>query len=155
MSSRLIDLARRRELAGDPVVRQELAKLYTAERVLAFVGQKLRDEIAAGVEVGARGSVAKLATALLARQSSSLGMVVAGAGSLAWDRDDPDGELLARECCFSPMTAIAGGTSEIQRNTIGERVLGLPKEPQVDRELPFNQILQNPAGARSDSANRS
>jgi alkylation response protein AidB-like acyl-CoA dehydrogenase len=144
MSSRLIELARRRGLAHDAVVRQELAKLYTAEQVLAYIGQKMRDEIAAGVEVGARGSVAKLATALLARQSSSLGMLVGGPPALAWEPGNTDGGWLARECCFSPMTAIAGGTSEIQRNTIGERVLGLPKEPQVDRGIPFNQILQNP-----------
>ncbi len=144
MSSRLIDVARHRGLASDPVVRQELAKLYTAEQVLAYVGQKLRDELAAGVDVGSRGSVAKLATALLARQASSLGMFVGGPGALAWEDDDAEGGLLARECCFAPMTAIAGGTSEIQRNTIGERVLGLPKEPQVDRDVPFNQILQNP-----------
>jgi alkylation response protein AidB-like acyl-CoA dehydrogenase len=148
MSSRLIELARRRGLAADPVVRQELAKLYTAEQVLAFMGRKMRDEIAAGIEVGSRGSVAKLATALLARQASSLGMVVGGPASLAWEPDDVDGGWLARECCFSPMTAIAGGTSEIQRNTIGERVLGLPREPQVDRDVPFNQIMQNAVAGR-------
>ena len=145
-SSRFIELARRRGLTGDAVVRQELAKLYTAERVLAFMGQKMRDEIAAGITVGARGSVAKLATAILARQSSSLGMALAGPASLAWEPDDAAGPLLATACVFSPMTAIAGGTSEIQRNTIGERVLGLPKEPQVDRDVPFKDILQNPVG---------
>jgi alkylation response protein AidB-like acyl-CoA dehydrogenase len=143
-SSRFIELARRQGLTVDPVVRQELAKLYTAEKVLAYMGQKMRDEIAAGIPVGAKGSVAKLATALLARQSSNLGMALSGPASLAWSNDDPDGPVMAQACCFSPMTAIAGGTSEIQRNTIGERVLGLPKEPQVDRNVPFDEILQNP-----------
>ena len=138
-----VELARRRGLSADPVIRQELAKLYIAESVLGYLGQKMRDEIAAGIPVGARGSVAKLATALLSRQSSNLGMVLAGPAGLAWDQDDADGAGPAQACCFSPMTAIAGGTSEIQRNTIGERVLGLPKEPQVDRQIPFREILQN------------
>jgi len=144
-SSRFIDLARRRHLASDPVVRQELAKLYVAEKVLAYMGQKMRDEIAAGLPVGSKGSVAKLATALLARQSSNLGMALGGPAALAWEDGDPDGGILALACTFSPMTAIAGGTSEIQRNTIGERVLGLPKEPKVDRDVPFRDIMQNPA----------
>jgi alkylation response protein AidB-like acyl-CoA dehydrogenase len=131
-------------LSGDRVVRQELVKLVIAERVLAYMGQKMRDEIAAGVQVGSKGSVAKLATAILARQSSNLGMALAGPGSQAWDPADPGGGALAYASSFSPMTAIAGGTSEIQRNTIGERVLGLPKEPQIDRDVPFKDILQNP-----------
>ena len=145
-SAEFIELARRRGLAADPVVRQELVQLVIAERVLGYMSQKMRDEIAAGVAVGSKGSVAKLATALLAKQSASLGMALAGPASLAWSADDPEGPLLAQALCFSPMRAIAGGTSEIQRNTIGERVLGLPKEPQVDRDVPFRQILQNPAG---------
>jgi alkylation response protein AidB-like acyl-CoA dehydrogenase len=143
-SARFIALARRRGLSGDKVLRQELAKLYIAEQVLAYTGQKMRDEIAAGIPVGAKGSLAKLATALISRQSAGLGMVLAGPGSQAWDPTDPNGSVLAHALCFSPMTAIAGGTSEIQRNTIGERVLGLPKEPQVDRDVPFRQILHNP-----------
>jgi alkylation response protein AidB-like acyl-CoA dehydrogenase len=143
-SAQFIDLARARGLDSDPVVRQELVRLYIAEKVLAYMGQKMRDEIAAGIPVGSKGSVAKLATAILSRQSASLGMALAGAGSQAWDAADPFGAMYAGAMCFSPMTAIAGGTSEIQRNTIGERVLGLPKEPQVDRDVPFREILQNP-----------
>ena len=90
-TSRFVEIARERGLTGDPVVRQELARLYTAERVLALLGQKLRDEIAAGVPVGSKGSVAKLATALLAKQAAGLAVALAGAGSVAWSPDDPDG----------------------------------------------------------------
>jgi alkylation response protein AidB-like acyl-CoA dehydrogenase len=127
-SARFVELARARGLAGDPVVRQDLVKLYMAERVLGLMGQKMRDEIAAGIPVGAKGSVAKLASAILSRQSAALGMALAGPASLAWDESDGGAGEYALAMSFSPMTAIAGGTSEIQRNTIGERVLGLPKE---------------------------
>jgi alkylation response protein AidB-like acyl-CoA dehydrogenase len=143
-SAQFIELARRRGLQDDPVVRQELVKLYSAERVLALMGQKMRDEIAAGLPVGAKGSVAKLASAILSRQSAALGMALAGPDSLAWDAASAGGGEYALAMNFSPMTAIAGGTSEIQRNTIGERVLGLPKEPQVDRDIAFKDILKNP-----------
>jgi alkylation response protein AidB-like acyl-CoA dehydrogenase len=143
-SAQFIELARRRGLQDDPVVRQELVKLYSAERVLALMGQKMRDEIAAGLPVGAKGSVAKLASAILSRQSAALGMALAGPDSLAWDAANAGGGEYALAMNFSPMTAIAGGTSEIQRNTIGERVLGLPKEPQVDRDIAFKDILKNP-----------
>src|SRR6185437_7438741 len=83
-SAGLIELARRRGLDNDPVVRQEIVKVLVAERVLGYMGQKMRDEIAAGVAVGSKGSVAKLATALLARQASNLGMAMGGPGSQAW-----------------------------------------------------------------------
>ncbi len=150
-SARFVEMARQDGRSHDPTVRQELAKLYIAEQVLSYMGQKMRDEIAAGIPVGSKGSVAKLATALISRQSGQLGMMLAGARSQAWDPADRSGSVLADALCHSPMTAIAGGTSEIQRNTIGERVLGLPKEPQVDRDLPFRNILQNPVQAGTTS----
>jgi alkylation response protein AidB-like acyl-CoA dehydrogenase len=142
-SSQFIELARAQGHHLDPRIRQEIARLYTAEKVLAYMGQKMRDEIAAGIPVGSRGSAAKLATAILARQSSNLGMALGGASAQAWPAGQPDGDHLAFASLGAPARAIAGGTSEIQRNTIGERVLGLPKEPQVDRDIAFKDILQN------------
>jgi alkylation response protein AidB-like acyl-CoA dehydrogenase len=148
-SRQFIELAQKQGLNRDPLVRQEIARLYTAEQVLAFMGHKMRDEIAAGIPVGSRGSVPKLATAILARQSSTLGMALGGPGAQAWPVDQPGGEQLAYASLGSPARAIAGGTSEIQRNTIGERVLGLPKEPQVDRDIAFKDILQNPGASKT------
>ncbi|MET0628644.1 MAG: acyl-CoA dehydrogenase family protein [Acidimicrobiia bacterium] len=142
-ADRFIAMARARGLNEDAEVRQELVEIYILERTLALMGQKMRDEIAAGINVGSKGSVAKLATAILSKRSASLGMALGGAAAQAWDPADPKGGELTQALLFSPMTAIAGGTSEIQRNTIGERVLGLPREPSVDREIPFKDILQN------------
>jgi alkylation response protein AidB-like acyl-CoA dehydrogenase len=143
-SEQFMDLARARGLADDPETRQEIVQIYILEKTLAYMGQKMRDEIAAGVNVGSRGSVAKLASAILARRASNVGMLLGGVAAQAWDPAHPEDAGLALSSINSPMLAIAGGTSEIQRNTIGERVLDLPREPSLDRDIPFKDILQNP-----------
>jgi alkylation response protein AidB-like acyl-CoA dehydrogenase len=139
MSESLLEVARRGGLTEEPRLRQELVKLITAERLIAYLGQKMRDERASGIPVGAKGSLTKLASAQLARQSASLGMTLAGASSQAWQAGESDGGAAAMILTTSPMFAIAGGTSEIQRNTIGERVLGLPREPEMDQDKAFGE----------------
>jgi alkylation response protein AidB-like acyl-CoA dehydrogenase len=61
-------------------------------------------------------------------------------GSIAWEPDDPRGGQLASIVLRSFASGIAGGTDEIQRNIIGDRVLGLPREPAVDRGVPFREL---------------
>jgi alkylation response protein AidB-like acyl-CoA dehydrogenase len=134
----LIELARRRGVLGDPVVRQGLADIYIRTQIMGFIGQRTRAAVTAGRAPGPEGSVAKLAGALLARRSSDLGIALAGAGGLAWE--DPRESRWALAVLSAPASRIAGGTDEVQRNIIGERVLGLPKEPQVDRDIPFNEL---------------
>ena len=136
----LIDLARTQRCTDDPMVRQQLADLYCRERILALMGQRIRAAFVAGRAPGPEGSVAKLATTILGKRSADLAMAMAGAGGLAWDPTDPSGGEQAASLLFAPMLGIAGGTSEIQRNIIGERVLGLPKEPAVDRDVPFREL---------------
>jgi alkylation response protein AidB-like acyl-CoA dehydrogenase len=134
----LIELARRRGVLGDPVVRQGLADIYIRTQIMGFIGQRTRAAVTAGRAPGPEGSVAKLAGALLARRSSDLGIALAGAGGLAWE--DPRESRWALAVLSAPASRIAGGTDEVQRNIIGERVLGLPKEPQVDRDIPFKEL---------------
>jgi alkylation response protein AidB-like acyl-CoA dehydrogenase len=85
--------------------------------------------------------VAKLAATVLGKRAASLGMALAGAGGLAWSSDDERGGDPASAFLFAPMLGIAGGTTEIQKNIIGERVLGLPKDPAVDKDVAFRDIL--------------
>jgi alkylation response protein AidB-like acyl-CoA dehydrogenase len=125
---------------GDPIVRQELVDCDIRETLMRFIGMRIRDARRAGRAPGPEGSLGKLAGAILARKTSDLGICLAGAAGAAWATDDERGGRWALNVLSAPASAIAGGTNEIQRGIIGERVLGLPKEPTVDRDLPFREL---------------
>ena len=136
----LAKAARERGVDQDPVIRQGIADVYIRQRIIGFIGQRTRAALKAGRAPGPEGSIGKLAGALLARRSSDLGMALAGAGGQAWLPGDDRSGRWAQAVLSAPASRIAGGTDEVQRNIIGERVLGLPKEPQVDRDQPFREL---------------
>ena len=76
----------------------------------------------------------------IVRLSRDTGLSLLGAGAMLWGRDAPMGGLLQELAVFSPAVSIYGGSDEVQRNIIGERVLGLPKEPGNDRDVPFREL---------------
>jgi acyl-CoA dehydrogenase len=128
-SPALAAAARRYGTADDPAVRDELAALYASERALELYNVLLGQETAAGTPPGARGSVGKLAGALLAYRGVHVAGLVAGAGAVVHDEGDAAGDELELGMVSAPASSIAGGTNDIQRTIIGERVLGLPREP--------------------------
>jgi alkylation response protein AidB-like acyl-CoA dehydrogenase len=134
----LSGLAARLGSGADPGLSRKLAELYARERSVQLFGQLLREEAMAGRDPGPRGSVAKLAGAELGIFASQVAEEVIGPAAAASDRADVRAVLDA--VISAPGGSIAGGTNEIQRNIIGERVLGLPKDPGVDRGTPFNQL---------------
>src|SRR5690606_36052421 len=112
----------------DPVVRQGIARVVTAERLLEW----LRDRYAAGSLCDghpAAASMMKLAGGSLEQQCAELVADITGAAGQAWDPCDRDGDVVAHDLAATRQARIAGGTHEIQRNLLGERVLGLPREP--------------------------
>jgi alkylation response protein AidB-like acyl-CoA dehydrogenase len=135
-----LELARSRGLVDDPVVRQDLADLLIRFWVLEMVGLRIRAAVATGRVPGPEGSVAKLSGAMLARKAADVAAQLAGAGATAWPQGDNDAERPAQMVLSAPGAGIAGGTNEVMRNILGERVLGLPKEPQVDRDIPFRDL---------------
>lgn len=136
----LAELAGERGLHDAPVVWQRLADLLVRQRSLELLSVRIRNRVRAGVDPGPFASIAKLAGAQLTKTAANLAVEVAGPGAVAWDPDDPDGGTWAGAILAAPSAAIAGGTDEIQRNIIGDRVLGLPREPRVDRDVPFREL---------------
>jgi alkylation response protein AidB-like acyl-CoA dehydrogenase len=134
----LSGLAARSGSRADVEVSRQLAELYARERSVRLFGQLLREEAMAGRDPGPRGSVAKLAGAELGIFASLVAADVLGPAAAGSDSADVRAVLNAM--ISAPGSSIAGGTNEIQRNIIGERVLGLPKDPGVDRGTPFNEL---------------
>jgi alkylation response protein AidB-like acyl-CoA dehydrogenase len=143
----LVEEVRARGLERDPVVRERLAELYVRERVVHLFGSRLAQEARAGRSPGSRGSVGKLAGAELGRFSADVAAELLGGDAIAWDASDREARRWAGALLSAPAMAIAGGTNEVQRNIIGDRVLGLPREPQVDRDVPFRELR---VGTRSE-----
>ena len=137
-ADRLIEAARKRGLDRDPALRQQLMRLRILETCLSLVAMRTRAELKAGRTPGPGGSVGKLATVQIADLHTEVSMAIAGASGVAWE-DETDAHW-QRQALTSLQAGIAGGTSEIQRNIIGDRVLGLPRDISVDRGVPFKDL---------------
>ena len=139
-SAKLITEARQRGRDDDPVVRDAIADLYIRERIQQFIGMRIRQAVESGKAPGPEGSIAKLNAAILSRRASDVAIELAGPSGQAWNAKDEDADEWASAVISAPAMAIAGGTNEVQRNIIGERVLGLPKEPDPFKGQPWEEV---------------
>ena len=135
----LVLLARHVRRTDDPVIRQGLAQAYAMKRVREWVRAGAAARAKATGSSGPAGSITKLMwTQAMTHTSHMVGELLGPAltadtgewGTFAWNE-----HLLG-----APGYRVAGGTDEIQRNIIGERVLGLPGEPRVDRDVSFSEL---------------
>ncbi|MFN8022951.1 MAG: acyl-CoA dehydrogenase family protein [Acidimicrobiales bacterium] len=149
------EMAKRNGKIADPVVRQKLMKLHTLNEIGRYTTLRQKALRAKGQDLPAAGNLAKLSMSEIVRQSRDLGLEIAGAaGTLhAYESDDrkvldeatgnPFLGVLTEMALFAQAPPIYGGTDQVQRNIIGERALGLPKEPSNDRILSWSELPKN------------
>ena len=128
----LVETARKHGKDTDPLVRQRLAWAYTGVQVMRFSGLRTLAQVAEGRPPGPEASVAKLMWSEYHKKLGEVAVGILGAEALIRP-DGPDYPTTNWQNVFLSSRAgtIYSGTSEIQRNIIGERALGLPKEPRV------------------------
>ncbi len=141
----LVEGGRQRELhseqARDSVMRDELLKVWSFERAASLTADRARVLRELGHPPGSEGSIGKLALSEVARQCNTMHGLLAGADAmLAGTGDDPVHDAVAEVLISTPAQSIAGGTDEVQKNILGEHMLGLPKEPAADRGVPYRQV---------------
>ena len=128
----------------DAVVRQRLAQLYTEERIRGWTNQRVRAGISAGRPPGAASSVGKVHSGEMNQRLQLLATDLLGTGAMAWEssRGDYESSLPheVRAMLRSRANTIEGGTSEVNRNIVGERVLGLPREPDPWHDAAWSEV---------------
>ncbi len=126
----------------DPVIRQDIARLLTMSRSATWTAARARAAQQAGKPQGPEGSLGKLAASNIARLASRVHTAITGMDAMLTGTDSPLEGIIAEILVSVPAVSIAGGTDEIQKNIISERVLGMPKEPRFDTG-PFKDVPRN------------
>jgi len=154
-ASILINMAKGNGSITDPVVRQGLMRLHTLGEIGRYNAERLKATRASGGDIPGMANIAKLGMSDIVRLQRDLGLGIVGAQGML-HAYTPEQQQVNDEATGNPFLAmvtgtamyaqappIYGGTDQIQRNIIGERVLGLPKEPSNDKTAPFSSLPKN------------
>jgi alkylation response protein AidB-like acyl-CoA dehydrogenase len=151
----VLSLARANGMIDDPNFRQDYVRLHTLHEVGRMTALRVKAEKAAGRDVAGAPNISKLSMSEIMRASRDLGMRVAGMSStlhgyttearrsLEAAGVDPALPFVTELALFAQAPPIYGGTDQVQRNILGERVLGLPKEPNNDRTMTWAEMPKN------------
>jgi alkylation response protein AidB-like acyl-CoA dehydrogenase len=142
----IFDLVRRTELEDGPAiknaaVRDRLAQWYVRTQGLKYTKFRTMTRLSRGETPGPEASIGKLVSASKLQEIATFGMDLMGmAGIMSDEAVMPADALFQQALLYSPALRIAGGSDEILRNIIAERVLGLPADVRVDKDVPFNEL---------------
>jgi alkylation response protein AidB-like acyl-CoA dehydrogenase len=153
--SMLVEFARSMGKIDDPVIRQDLVRLHTLNVVGGLNSERLKAMRAQGRDIPGMANISKLQMSDVVRLNRDLGLKILGANGMLHAYTDAQREaldaatgnpflgLVTGQALYAQAPPIYGGTDQIQKNIIGERVLGLPKEPGDNKNLPFSELPKN------------
>jgi alkylation response protein AidB-like acyl-CoA dehydrogenase len=142
----LLELSRSLMLTGNAAVRERIAEWYAQSQGLKFTRFRTMTALSRGQTPGPENSIHKLVNASKLQDIASYGLDLMGMAGLVMDEDLAEAYAMFQQALLaSPSARIAGGSDEILRNIIAERVLGLPSDIRVDKGVPFNRV---PTGRR-------
>jgi hypothetical protein len=141
--ARLVELARAAGRVEQPVALDLIGEAYSLDQARRALGPRLAEAVRAGVMSDSSAALARLMSAVVGARIVDIGVELAGANAVATLPDDP-----WADDAFSSLerqaTAIGGGTVEMARNNIAERVLGMPREITHDKNLPYRDVPKGP-----------
>jgi alkylation response protein AidB-like acyl-CoA dehydrogenase len=139
----VVDRAQASGNAEHLVLRQEIVKLLSMNMINNWMAARVRARDAVGQLPGAEGSMGKLAMSAIARQAALVHSMIAGPYAMLVGSDGPLEGTIAEILLSVPAQSIAGGTDEIQRNIVAEKLLGLPRDSSSGREVAFRDVPRN------------
>jgi alkylation response protein AidB-like acyl-CoA dehydrogenase len=140
----LVDAARAVGADRDPHVRQLVAEAHVRQMVAGQLVKRVTQGMSSGTMPAPAGSIIKLFGATNVMRRSEIGLEIAGAGIVAWPSGAPGvAAELGRASLSRQGVSLGGGSNEIQRNIISERLLGMPREAAADREIPYRDVRRS------------
>jgi alkylation response protein AidB-like acyl-CoA dehydrogenase len=141
----LLALARTLQLEDGPaiknaVVREKIADWYVRSAGLKYTTYRTMTALSRGQQPGPEASIAKIVVASKLQDLSAFAMELESEAGALKGEDAPMNGAFQMGWMSAPGLRIAGGTDEILRNIIAERVLGLPQDPRADKDVPFDQL---------------
>jgi len=139
-----VDIARDSGRIDDPVSRDLLGEAY----MLELVGEVIQHRIAEGISTGKMSdqaaSVGRLYSGVSTTRLTSISFELAGSSATAWDDTDGAAAEIGNDYLLRQVSTLGGGTTEMARNVVAERVLGMPRELSYDRNTPFRDVPKGP-----------
>jgi alkylation response protein AidB-like acyl-CoA dehydrogenase len=140
----LVALARHTGRTDDAIVRQAIARAHINDYAQFHLGRRVAARLRGSATPDpAVAAYSKLASGTMTPVRVRIAVEIGGGAALLWDHDNKADRQTAVNYLNGRMTSIAAGTNEMQRNGIGERVLGLPREPSFDSNKPFSEVIRD------------